>query len=78
MTQSVVCAIVWYYLGNVDPILVYSRTVWQVIDIIDEFWPCRGPTIREKIKKYFWLGALLLQKYNTIIYDARGQNPPPP
>jgi len=42
------------------------------------FGPVGAPPSEKKIKKYFWLGALLLQKYNTILYDARGPNPPPP
>ena len=62
LTESVLCAIVWYYLGNVDPILMHSRCVWQVIDNIDEFWPCRGPTISQKNKKIFLARGITVAK----------------
>ena len=78
MTGSVLCAILWYYLGNVGLSLCTVDAFGKSLITLMNFGPVGAPPSEKKIKKYFWLGALLLQNYNTILYDARGQNPPPP
>ena len=57
----------WYYLGNVGLSLCTVDAFGKSLISLMNFGPVGAPPSEKKIKKYFWLEALLLQNYNTIL-----------